>query len=101
MTDLIEREEVKKAILEKAFDKDNCGWRRFKEVAQAVDSVSTHKEANETTNYGRIKNMTLEEMARLLYLIKEGDIPCGDFGEGDCYGDCECCLVEWLKKENK
>lgn len=43
MTDLIDREEVKKAIFEKAFDKDSAGWRRFRSVVKAVDSVPTHK----------------------------------------------------------
>ena len=47
------------------------------------------------TNYEKIKNMTIEEMAKMICKI--------DFDVNEKCPDCDCiyCAKEWLKEEIK
>lgn len=55
------------------------------------------------TNFERIKNMSIEEMARELNHI--GNVPCCVCDETSCIGDssnvvkCERGITKWLKSE--
>lgn len=52
------------------------------------------------TNYEKVKNMSIEEMALNIMCPAEYDL---NFSKNECYGqmnqDCYRCTLDWLNKE--
>ena len=60
-------------------------------------------EAVQYTNFERIKNMSVEELAEFLYSGNECGF-CNQFGIDTgrkCDGDCVECIIFWLRSEVK
>ena len=60
-------------------------------------------EAVQYTNFERIKNMSVEELADFLYSETECGF-CNNFGirtGRKCDGDCVECIIFWLRSEMK
>ena len=54
-----------------------------------------------TTNYEKIKNMTVEEMAKFLADFPEQSCTlCGKWNKG-CYLECDKYIKQWLQLESE
>ena len=54
-----------------------------------------------TTNYEKIKNMTVEEMAKFLADFPEQSCTlCGKWNKG-CYLECDKYIKQWLQSESE
>lgn len=53
-----------------------------------------------TTNYERIKNMTIEEIGNLIRRINVGFDPwCDRYCDDNAIANCNDCLDRWLESE--
>lgn len=53
-----------------------------------------------TTNYERIKNMTVDEMADLILEIDDGTI-CAFYDDCGSLNNCKNCKIQWLLEEQQ
>lgn len=68
-------------------------------LRRLYEKITDKEVAKVTTNFEKIKSMTLEEMVESQYPFHI--CPCGDNDRCTKYVDCDVCVREWLKQEVK
>lgn len=68
-------------------------------LRRLYEKITDKEAAKVTTNFEKIKSMTLEEMVESPYPFHI--CPCGDNDRCTKYVDCDVCVREWLEQEAK